>query len=305
MPDDGIVASLDEALSRAEAELSVGTDSATNVTVPPGDAPVAEADAQALLEQAESPSSDVTEQPDPGDSEVADLLDNLPEPEAKASVDDSTTFDITTPEGVESVTLADLKQGYLRQADYTRKTQELSAQRALLQEAVDFHKAFLDDPQGAALYLAQRAKIVDGNATAPEGVRIYTEQDVQKMVDERLQKALAEDPRIQEAETATAIQRVNAAFSEIEQEYSVKLTENHKKSILMEARQRGVNDLSLVFAGMLEKARRQRAQTARVNGASPSQPKAGTPAAPANTTPSVQSMADAFEAALNELGGGI
>lgn len=305
MPDDGIVASLDEALSLAEAELTAGTVDAADVAVPTGDAPAAEADAAALLEQAESPSGDVNEQPATGDSEVAALLDDLPEPAEATAIEDTTTFDITTPEGVEAVTLADLKAGFLRQSDYTRKTQELSAQRALLQEAVDFHKAFVDDPQGAALYLAQRAKIVDGNAAAPEGVTIYTEQDVQRMVEERLATALAEDPRIKEAETATAIQRVNAAFSEIEREYSVSLTEDHRRSILMEARDRGVNDLSLVFAGMLEKARRTRADKARVNAASPSQPKAGTPEEPADTTTEVRSMRDAFEAALNDLGGGI
>lgn len=57
---------------------------------------------------------------------------------------DEANDEVTTPEpaddfkikiGDEEITYADLKGGYLRQSDYTRKTQELSGQRAILEQA--------------------------------------------------------------------------------------------------------------------------------------------------------------------------
>ena len=46
------------------------------------------------------------------------------------------------------VTLEELQQGYQRQADYTRKTQELASERQRLQQAETIVAALEADPQG-------------------------------------------------------------------------------------------------------------------------------------------------------------
>lgn len=46
------------------------------------------------------------------------------------------------------VSLSELEQGYLRQSDYTRKTQDLAAQRAELAEAEELMSALRSDPEG-------------------------------------------------------------------------------------------------------------------------------------------------------------
>ena len=58
------------------------------------------------------------------------------------------------------IPIDELEQGYLRQSDYTRKTQDLAAQRAQLAEAEELMAALQSDPQ-ATLEALQRHLIGD------------------------------------------------------------------------------------------------------------------------------------------------
>jgi hypothetical protein len=75
------------------------------------------------------------------------------EPAASASGVDAPpaapqTFTIKVGNEEQQVTLEDLQSGYLRQADYTRKTQDLAAQRQRLAQAEAIAAALERDPQG-------------------------------------------------------------------------------------------------------------------------------------------------------------
>ena len=65
-------------------------------------------------------------------------------------------------DGAESeVTLSELQQGYQRQADYTRKTQELASERQRLQQAETIVSALEADPQGTLAALGNALGVAD------------------------------------------------------------------------------------------------------------------------------------------------
>lgn len=76
-------------------------------------------------EKAES-AEDVQEAGESDEQETEEDAEETPEGEAKAPKDDVT---VTLPDG-SAVSLAEIKNGYLRQSDYTRKAQALANQRA-------------------------------------------------------------------------------------------------------------------------------------------------------------------------------
>jgi hypothetical protein len=82
--------------------------------------PDAEPDAQEL-------DADTLDTDEPADDEVEPDGEDKPDPNDTPTVDDETAIELG--EGRQPVKLAELKQGYLRQSDYTKKTQELATQR--------------------------------------------------------------------------------------------------------------------------------------------------------------------------------
>jgi len=74
-------------------------------------------------------------EPDEGNSEEVEMeaagddADEDTEVEDDASEDDDPEFEIETPKGAQRVKLSELRAGYMRQSDYTRKTMEVAEQR--------------------------------------------------------------------------------------------------------------------------------------------------------------------------------
>lgn len=97
--------------------------------------PTVDPDEQSLNEQE---ADDESEEPDGDDEDEAD--DESPEEDSE-DADDDEDADDSEPETVfelddgTSVDLDELKRGYLRQADYTKKTQEVAEARKQLQQA--------------------------------------------------------------------------------------------------------------------------------------------------------------------------
>lgn len=93
-----------------------------------GQPPAADPDAQGEEEEPEEPAEgqDAVE-PNPDEAEPAADVDEKKDPAAVPAVSDDTEIDLG--EGRQPVKLAELKQGYLRQSDYTKKTQALAEER--------------------------------------------------------------------------------------------------------------------------------------------------------------------------------
>lgn len=99
-----------------------------------------------------------TEPVDP--AEDADISEGS-DTEVPVETDDSETYTIKVDGEEQSVTLEELQAGYSRQADYTRKTQELAAERQRLQQAETIANALESDPEGTLRALSSAFGIAD------------------------------------------------------------------------------------------------------------------------------------------------
>jgi len=76
----------------------------------------------------------------------------------------------------QQVSLEELQSGYQRQADYTRKTQELASERQRLQQAETIVSALEADPQGTLAALGN-ALGVEGNPVPQDDTSSWEDED--------------------------------------------------------------------------------------------------------------------------------
>lgn len=69
------------------------------------------------------------------------------------------TVSVTVNGETFEVPLAELRNGYMRQSDYTRKTQQIAAEADMLRWARDLQEAFRVDPAGSVRYLQEQLGI--------------------------------------------------------------------------------------------------------------------------------------------------
>jgi len=86
---------------------------------------------------------------------------DTPESSGVAAEPANSTYTVKVDGAESEVTLGELQQGYQRQADYTRKTQELASERQRLEQAEAIVSALEADPQGALTALSSAFGIED------------------------------------------------------------------------------------------------------------------------------------------------
>jgi hypothetical protein len=107
-------------------------------------------------------------------------------------------------------------QGYQRQADYTRKTQELAAQREQLGYAQTLQQALETDPQGTIDLLTRHY----GVATANQMVADAQNEPQVPEFDDPLEKRIWEtEQRIQQYEQERANQQLQSEISRLQSTY--------------------------------------------------------------------------------------
>lgn len=303
MPDDGIV-SLADAFGSAESELGLAD-------------PSVEATTQPVVESNDASAPNTTEvvtvdNPDEEAEPIGDTLEGFEDlfdgDVEESTIDTSspeflqTRVTIDTVEGPQAVTIEDLQKGYLRQADYTRKTQEVAEQRRAAHDAVEFYETWRKDPMEFARTLAIRAGYIQEGAEPVKPIEVAkfpTPESIQEMVEQQVQERLAADPSIKEAKLIEARKLINESFDGVEKQYGLKLNDKQRQAVLREATQRGTTDIPLVFEAMY--ARYQAQQSRRPSApARPTGSAAGERPA-AEATPN--SLVQAFEMAEAELAG--
>lgn len=200
------------------------------------------------------------------------------------------------------VPLSEAVAGYQRQADYTRKTQELASQREQMQFAVAIQEALQQDPAGTIQLLQ----------THFGGVAPQNEPVAEPDFTDPLERQIWEiDQKVQQMEQFRAEQQLHAEISRLQSKYE----DFDPQTVVFEALKSGSDDLEAVYKQMAfdklyiqQQAQRKVAQeeqqvvqakrdAAVVSGGS-------TQAASAvDTTGPVTSLRDAWEAAKRELGG--
>lgn len=137
--------------------------------------------------------------------------------------------------GVEQeITLEEAAQGYQRQADYTRKTQDVAARQQELEQAAAIYEQLNENP---AATLARLAELFEVDSLAPPEELDPLEREVQEL------KTFAEQQR--EAQFQTEVEN---EISRIQAEY--KDPELVPTDLLQHAVDRGINNLDAAYRDM-------------------------------------------------------
>ena len=149
--------------------------------------------------------------------------------EAPAVAEDTTSYEYVDPSAFDgkyvkvkvdgedvSVPFGEAIQGYQRQADYTRKTQELASQREQLGYAQTLQQALESDPQGTIDLLTRHYGATTANQMVAEA---NTEPQVPEF-DDPLEKRIWEtEQRIHQYEQERANQQLQSEISRLQSTY--------------------------------------------------------------------------------------
>ena len=138
-------------------------------------------------------------------------------------------------DGEESeVSLEELRDGYQRQADYTRKTQELSAERDRLRQAESIVSALETDPEGT-LQALQRSFGID--ISSPDNTEDWEDLDPTE------QKLIQLEKKIEQQEAAQRQQNVEREVTKLQESYG----DFDGKELLRHAVKHGIANLEAAY----------------------------------------------------------
>ena len=123
-------------------------------------------------------------------------------------------------DGVEQqVSLQELQSGYQRQADYTRKTQELARERERLSQAETIVQALETDPQGAISALGDAFGVGVGN----QNTHVEEEYDDMDPDESRLRRI---ESAIEEQNSRVRQDNLQKEMSNIREKYSTDISDS-------------------------------------------------------------------------------
>lgn len=140
-----------------------------------------------------------------------------------------------------TIPLAEAVAGYQRQADYTRKTQELASQRQQLQEAAAIRAALEQDPKGTIDLLARHYGITPQQAADEFGMDPFGDD----LIDDPVSSRMAElDKRIRAFEEQQAQAQLQTTIQSLQNKYG---EDFDPREVVSAALQMGSTDLEGVF----------------------------------------------------------
>lgn len=225
-------------------------------------------------EEAEAPSGEQPNAVEPSTEEDVDLLsvleENLGEEEEeqlKPPADDSPTHVVNG----EHLTTQQLIDGYLRQADYTTKTQEIAEDRKRLANAETLYDAIQNEPVQTIRMLAQRFNMGQPllNANAPKPAASDSNNaNLDELVAQKVAEVLGSDPHVAEVKSLAATQAEDAQFASIESDYGKPLSAKDRAYVKRKAEELGVSDYRFVFASLFQEAQLRQAKKDQLRKAS-------------------------------------
>jgi len=187
------------------------------------------------------------------------------------------------------VSLDELERGYLRQSDYTRKTQSLASERAELAQATQLLQALESDPQGTLEALQRHIGVEDDGLSDLDPVERELMDHREYIDSQRMQSMQAE---------------VENELSDLEEEYG----EFDWDEVLEFAIDREIPDLEaallLYDTELLREDERQQANAEALNRkrGGPRVSQGSRVQGQVSTNTSISSVMDAWNAAKHELG---
>ena len=114
----------------------------------------------------------------------------------------------------EQVTLEELQNGYQRHSDYTRKTQEVAAERERLRQAEQIVSALESNPEETLKTLAQSFELeLGGQPSSSDGYSDWDDEDPTQ------QKIAALERRLEQSEAKQRQEAIERQVSELQETY--------------------------------------------------------------------------------------
>jgi len=129
-------------------------------------------------------------------------------------------------------------QGYQRQADYTRKTQELASQREQFQFAQTLQQALESDPQGTLQVLSRHYGVA-----AAEQMVADAQPETPQFDDPLEQRVWEAEQRLQQYETERANEQLQREISRLQSTYE----DFNPQEVVSAALRMGTTDLEAVY----------------------------------------------------------
>ena len=168
-------------------------------------------------------------------TEPTETVDNL---ETSTEVPEEPGYTVKIDGEEQQVPLEELQNGYQRQADYTRKTQEIAVERERLQQAEAIVSALENDPSGTLQTLARSFNVdtFDQPQTNEDGYELDATE--KKLVE--LENKLAKQ------EQAQRVQQVEREVDTLQEKYG----EFDRKELLNHALKHGIPNLEAAYTHM-------------------------------------------------------
>ncbi len=167
-------------------------------------------------------------------TEPTETVDNL---ETSTEVQQEPAYTVKIDGEEQQVTLEELQNGYQRQADYTRKTQEVAAEKERLQQAEAIVSALEYDPHGTLQTLARSYNVDYGAPQQSQNNDDYEEVDpVQSKISEL-------ENKIARQEQAQRVQQVEREVKTLQEKYG----EFDRQELLNHALKNGIPNLEAAY----------------------------------------------------------
>ena len=230
-------------------------------------------------------------------TESTEAVDNL---ETSTEVPQEPAYTVKVDGEEQQVSLEELQQGYQRQADYTRKTQEIAAERDRLQQAEAIVSALEHDPEGTLQTLAHSF-----NVAPITGQQVSDDEYAE--VDPTQQKLAELEHKIARQEQMERVQRVEREVSTLQEKYG----EFNREELLNHALKNGIPNLEAAYTHMrfndvkttADKLSQEQEITNKKREAAVVTPGGSTQSGvETEPTPQVSSLREAFALAKQQLG---
>lgn len=247
-------------------------------------------DASTVEEPAEEP-----ETPDEGEQGTEEPVgdDDAAAEEQPEELEQQATYPVRVDGQEVQLTLSELQNGYLRHADYTRKSQQLAVERTELEEASEIRRALYSNPGQALSVLARHFNVDLAEVEPAEDVPPGPSME-QRRINELEAWQQQELYRQREAAVDNEVVRLRNQYGDFDEEqlYSFAVANN-------------VGNLETALRAMnYEKAANGRRDVKRKAGAMAGGTGANGIARPKPAPTEVRSFRDAYDAARSELANG-
>jgi len=151
-------------------------------------------------------------------------------------------YDVKVDGESTQVSLNELQDGYQRQADYTRKTQELASERSRLQQAEAIVVALEKDPSGTLQALARSFDIPMDNKVPSSSDESWDTEDLDPMV----QKVAALEARLEDQDRINRQSAIQKEVSQLQESYG----DFDSQELLSHALKHQINNLEAALTHM-------------------------------------------------------